>query len=343
MLMPFYILVSWVPDSCLSLMGIVSWKAFCKSNYLGFYLNSRHIILSKILHKVWALKRKFPQSFGVWFDLVFGCCLEPKYLISYFDIQFSSVAQSCPILCDCMNCSILGFSVYHKLPELTQTYVHQVGDAIQTSHLLLLPLFLPSIFPSIRVFYNGSILHIRWPKNWNFSPSNEYSGLISFRMDWLDLLAVQGTLKSLLQQNSSKASILQCSAFFRVQLSDLYMMNTGKTIALTIWTFVGKVMTLIFNMLSRLVIAFLPRSKHLLISWLQSPSAVIWEPTKIVCDCFHHFPNYMPWSDGTRCHDLSFWMLSFKPNFSLSSFTFIKRLLADSFWYLAKLIQLCKV
>ena len=204
------------------------------------------------------------------------------------------MAQSCPILCDCMNCSILGFPVYHQLPELTQTYVHRVGDAIQTSHLLLLPLLPPSIFPSIRVFSNGSILHIRWPQNWNFSPSNGYSGLISFRMDWLDLLAVQGTLKSLLQHNSSKASILRCSAFFRVQLSDLYMMNTGKTIALTRWTFVCKVMTLIFNMLSSLVIAFLPRSKHLLISWLQSPSAVIWEPTKIVCDCFHHFPNYMP-------------------------------------------------
>ena len=135
-------------------------------------------------------------------------------------------------------------------------------------HPLLLP---PSIFPSIRVFSNESVLHIRWPKYWSFSlsisPSNEYSGLISFRMDWLDLLAVQGTLKSLLQHHSSKASILWCSAFFIVQLSHPYM-TTGKTIALTRWTFVGKVMSLLFNMLSRLVITFLPRSKRLLISCL---------------------------------------------------------------------------
>ena len=142
-------------------------------------------------------------------------------------------------------------------------------------------LLLPSIFPSIRVFSNDSVLRIRWPKYWSFSfsisPSNEHSGLISFRMDWLDLLAVQGTLKSLLQHHSSKASILQHSTFFTVQLSHPYM-TTGKTIALTRRTFVGKVMSLLFNMLSRLVITFLPRSKCLLISWLQSPSAVILEP-----------------------------------------------------------------
>ena len=145
-------------------------------------------------------------------------------------------------------------------------------------------LFLPSIFPSIRVFSNKSVLHIRWPKYWNFSfnisPSNEQPGLISFRMDWLDLLAVQGTLKSLLQHHSSKASILQHSAFFIVQLSHPYM-TTGKTIALARRTSVGKVMSLLFNMLSRLIKTFLPRSKCLLISWLQSPSVVIWEPRKI--------------------------------------------------------------
>ena len=144
-------------------------------------------------------------------------------------------------------------------------------------------LLLPSIFPSIRVFSNESALHMRWPKYWSFSfsisPSNEHPGLISFRMDWLDLLAVRGTLKSLLQHHSSKASILQCSAFSIVQLSHPYM-TTGKTIALTRWTFVDKVMSLLFNMLSRLVITFLPRSKRLLISWLQSPSAVILEPPK---------------------------------------------------------------
>ena len=145
-------------------------------------------------------------------------------------------------------------------------------------------LLLPSIFPSIRVFSSQSVLHIRWPKYWSFSfsisPSNEYSGLISFRMDWLDLFAVPGTLKHLLQHHSSKASILWPSAFFIVQLSYPYM-TTGKTIALTRWTFDGKVMFLLLNMLSRLVIAFLPRSKHLLISRLQSPSAVILEPPKI--------------------------------------------------------------
>ena len=158
-----------------------------------------------------------------------------------------------------------------------------IESVMPSNHLILghpLPLP-PSIFPSIRVFSNESVLHIRGPEYWSFrfniSPSNEYSGLISFRVDWLDLLAVQGTLKSLLQHHSSKASILWHSAFFVVQLSHPYM-TTGKTIGLTRWTFVGKVMSLLFNMLSRLVIAFLPRSKHLLISWLRSPSAVILEP-----------------------------------------------------------------
>ena len=154
------------------------------------------------------------------------------------------------------------------------------------NHLILChPLLLQlSIFPSIRVFSSDSVLCIRWPKYWSFSfstsPSNEYSGLISFRIDWFDLLAVQGTLKSVLQHHSSKASIFQHSAFFIVQLSHPYM-TTGKTIALTRWTFVGKIMSLLFNMLFRLVITFLPRSKRLLISWLQSPSAVILEPRKI--------------------------------------------------------------
>ena len=160
-----------------------------------------------------------------------------------------------------------------------------IESVMPSNHLILCHplLLLPSIFPSIRVFSNESALHIRWPKYWSFSfnisPSNERSGLISFRMDWLDLLAVQGTLKSLLQHHSSKASILWCSAFFMVQLSHLYM-TTGKTIALTRRTFVGKVMSLLFNMLSRFVIAFFPKSKHLLISWLQSPSAVILEHKK---------------------------------------------------------------
>ena len=181
-------------------------------------------------------------------------------------------------LCNPMDCSTPGFPVHHQLPELTQTHVHWVGDAIQPSHPLSTLLLPPSIFHSIRVFSNESVLCIWWPKYWSFSfsisPSNEYSGLIYFRMDWLDLLAVQGTLKSLLQHYSTKALILQCSAFFMVQLSYPYM-TTEKTIALTRWTFVGKVMSLLFNMPSRLVTAFLLRSKRLLISWLQSPSAVI--------------------------------------------------------------------
>ena len=155
------------------------------------------------------------------------------------------------------------------------------------SHSLLL---LPSIFPSIRVFSNESALRIRWPKYGSFSfsisPSNDYSGLISFRMDWLDLLAVQGTLKSLLQHHSSKASILRCSAFITVQLSHPYM-TIGKTIALTRWTFVSKVMSLLFNMLSRLVVTFLPKSKNLLISWMQSPSAMILDFTCIKLFSFH--------------------------------------------------------
>ena len=183
-----------------------------------------------------------------------------------------------------MNLSTPGLPVHHQFPESTQTHVHWVGDAIQPSHPLSSPLLLPSVFPSNRVFSNESALHIKWPKYWSFSfsisPSSEYSGLISFRMDWLDLLAVQGTLKNLLQHHSSKASILRCSAFFIVQISHPYM-TTGKTIALTRQTFVDKVMFLSFNMLSRLVVTFLPRSKHLLISWLQSPSAVILEPRKI--------------------------------------------------------------
>ena len=205
-----------------------------------------------------------------------------KLLSDNFDsvmfTHFSSVTQSCLTLCDPMNRSTPGLPVHHQLPEFTQTHVHRVGDAIQPSHPLSSPFPPAPNPPSIRVFSNESALHIRWPKCWSFSrnisPSNEHPGLISFRMDWFDLLAVQGTLKSLLQHHSSKASILRCSAFFTVQLSHPYM-TTGKTITLTKWTFVGKVMSLLLNILSRLVTTFLPRSKRLLISWLQSPSAVI--------------------------------------------------------------------
>ena len=187
-----------------------------------------------------------------------------------------------------------------------------IQSVMPYSHLILchLLLFPPSIFPSIRVFSDESVHPIRWPECWSFnfsiSPSNEYSGLISFRIDLLDLFAVQGTLKSLIQHHSSKVSILQCSAFFSVQLSHPYM-TTGKTIALTRWTFFGEVMSLLFNMLSSLVITFLPRRKRLLISWLQSPSAVILEHRKIKSATISIVsPSICHEVMGTRCHDLSF-------------------------------------
>ena len=181
-------------------------------------------------------------------------------------VQFSSVAQLCPTLYDYMDCSTPGFTNCWSLTQLMSIESVMPSNHLILCHLLLL---LPPVFPSIRIFSNESALRMWWPKYWSFSfsisPSNEHPELTSFRMDWLDLLAVQGTLKSLLQHHSS------CSAFFIVQLSHSYM-TTGKIIALTRQTFVGKVMSLLFNMLSRLVITFLPRNKHLLISWLQSPS-----------------------------------------------------------------------
>ena len=183
-----------------------------------------------------------------------------------------------------MDHSTPGHTVHHQLPEFTQTHVHWVGDAIQPSHPLSSHSPLAFNLSQHQGLSNESVLLIRWPKYWSFvfsiSPSKEYSGLISFRMNWLDLFAVQRTLKSLLQHHSSKASILLHSAFFMVQFPHPYM-TTGKTVALTRWTFVDKVMSLFFNMLSRLVITFLPRSKHLLISWLQSPSTAILEPKQI--------------------------------------------------------------
>ena len=224
-------------------------------------------------------------------------------------VQFSSATQSGPTICNPMDHkhqASLSITISRSPP--TPMSIELV---MPINYLMLCRprLLLPSIFPSIRVFSNQSALPIRWPKYWSFSfnisPSIEHSALISLQMDWLDLLAVQGTLKSLLQHHSSKASILQGSAFFIVQLSHPYM-TIGKTIALTRWTFVGKVISLLFKMLSRLVITFLPKSKRLLISWLQSPSSVNLEPIKIKSDSFHCFPIYLPCSDGTRCHDLRF-------------------------------------
>ena len=202
-------------------------------------------------------------------------------------VQFSSVAQSCLTLCNPMNCSMPGLPVHHQLLEFTQTHVYLVGDASQPSH----PLSSPSP-PAPNPSQHQSLFQL--VKDWSFSfsiiPSKEIPGLISFRLDWLDLLAVQGTLKSLLQRHSSKASILWRSAFFTVQLSHPYM-TTGKTIALTRRTLVSNVMSLLLNILSRLVITFLPRSKHLLISWLQSPSTVILEPPKIKSATLSLFPH----------------------------------------------------
>ena len=227
-------------------------------------------------------------------DLLYDtCCSKSSRALSYFPQHLisvsqsvSSVTQSCPTSCDPMDCGIPGFSVYRQLLELAQTHVYRVSDA--SNHLIFChPLLLPSIFPNIRLFSSESVLCIRWPKYWSFSfsfrPCNQYSALISFRMDWLDLLAFQGTLKSLLQHYCSKVSVLWCSAFFMAQLSHSYM-TTGKAIALIRWTFVSKVMSLLYNLLSRFVITFLPRSKCLFISWLQSPSAVILEPKKIKSD-----------------------------------------------------------
>ena len=248
---------------------------------------------------------------------------------------FSSVQFSRSIVSD----SLQSHEPQHARPPCPSPTpgVHSDSTSIESvmpsSHLILCRplLFLPPIPPSIRVFSNESTLRMRWPKYWSFSfsiiPSKERPGLISFRMDWLDLLAVQGTLKSLLQHHSSKASILQHSAFFTVQLSHPYMTN-GKTIALTRWTFVGKVMSLLLNMLSRLVITFLPRSKCLLISRLQSPSAVILEPRKIKSDTVSTVsPSTSHEVMGQDAMIFVFWMLSFKPTFSLSTFTFIKRFL----------------
>ena len=249
--------------------------------------------------------------------------------------QFSSVQSlSCPTLCNPMNGSTPGLPVHHQLPEFTQTQVHWVGDAIQPSHPLCPLLLLTSISPSIKVFSNESALHNRWPKYWRFSfkisPSNKHPGLISFRVDWLDLLAVQGTLKSLLQHHSSKASILLRLAFFILQLSHPYM-TTGKTIVLSRWIFAGKVMSLLLNMLFRLVIAFLPRSKCFLISWLQSPSAMILEPKKIKTVTGSIVsPSICHEVMGPDAMILVFWILSFKPAFSISSFTFIKNHVSSS-------------
>ena len=245
------------------------------------------------------------EVFNKWYLLIVSW--EVWEVINFSSVQFISVAQSCPTLCDPMNHSTPGLPVHHQLLEFTQTHVHQVGDAIQPSHSLSSPsppASNPSQHQSLFQWVNS--LH-EVAKVLEFQLQHHSlqrnPRLISFRMDWLDLLAGQVTLKSLLQHRNSKASILWCSAFFTVQLSPPYM-TTGKTIALTRQTFVGKVMSLLLNILSKLVITFLPRTKCLLISWLQSPSAVILEPPRKSLSLFPLFPHlfvmrwwdWMPWS-----------------------------------------------
>ena len=233
--------------------------------------------------------------------------------------MFISVQFSCSVMSALLD--PVDTACHHQLPEFTQTHLHWVSDAIQSSD----PLSSPSLPALCLSQHQGLFQWVSfllqvaeyWSFSFSISPSNEHSGLISFRMDWLDLLADQGTLKSLLQYHSSKASILQCSAFFIVQLLHTYT-TTGKTIALTRWTFVGKVMSLLFNMLSRLVITFLPRSKRLLISWPQSPSAVILKPPKIKSDTVSTVsPSICREVMGPGAMIFVFWMLSFKPTFSL--------------------------
>ena len=250
-------------------------------------------------------------------------------------IKFSSVQSHSPV-------RLFGTpwtSARHDSLSITNTWsllkLMSIESVMSSNRLILCHplLLLPSIFPSNRVFSNESVLHIRWPKYWSFSfnisPSNEYSGLISFRMDWLDLLAVQGTLKCLLQYHGSKALIHRHSTFFIIQLSHPYA-TIGKTIALDRWTFIGKIMLRLFNMLSSLVITFLPRSKCLNFMAAVTICCYFGAQNNKVSHCFNCFPIYLPCSDGSRCHDLSFLNVEFKPTFSLTSFTFIKRLFNSS-------------
>ena len=270
-------------------------------------------------------------------DVLVSCFVLRKvstYIPPVIYIRLSSVAQSC---CSIVTPRTSAHQAFLPITKSWSLLKHMSIELVMSSNHLNLchpRLFLPSIFPSNRVFSSESALCIRWPKYWSFSfsisPSNEHAALISFKIDWFDLLAVQGTLKSLLHHQSSKASILQISALFMVQISHPQM-ATGKTIALTRQNFVSKVMSLLFNMLSRLVIAFLPKSKYLLISWLQSLSAVILEPKKIKSVTVSIVsPSICHEVMGPDAMIFVFWMFSFKSAFSLSSFTFIKRLFSFS-------------
>ena len=301
------------------------WGTFFK---VPFYLNfipkqfslQLHLNTTCLCVCVWTATNKMSKSRLSWRSMLIFSSVQSLSGVRLFATPWIAPRQAS-----------LSITNSRSWPRLTS-----IESVMPSRHLILChPLLLLSpIPPSIRVFSNESARRMRWPKYWSFSfsiiPSKEISGLISFRRDWLDLLAVQGTLKSLLQHHSSKASILRRSAFFTVQLTHPYM-TTGKTIALTRRTFIGKVMSLLFNMLSRLVITFLPRSKHLLISWLQSPSAVILEPRKIKSDTVSTVsPSISHEVMGPDAMMFVFWMLSLKPTFSLSTFTFIRRLLSSS-------------
>ena len=331
-----------------------SFSIWCETGSIGFLFwmwESDKVSTSSVGKQIWI--GSISQCSRVWPRTA----LSTQPLLPHCQMKVCccccSVPQSQLTLCDPMDCSTarkVQVSSVQSLSDVrlfatpwtvayqaslsftnSRSLLKLIKSLMQSNHLIICHtlLLLPSIPPSIRVFSSESVLHIRWPKYWSFSfsisPSNEYSGLISFRLDWLDLLAAQGTLKSL-QRHSSKASILQCWAFYIVQLSHPHM-TTGKTVALTRWTFVGKVMSLLFSMLSWLIIAFLPRSKRLLVSWLQSSSTVILEPPKVKS-------LTVSFVSLSICHEvmgpdammLLFWMLRLKPTFSLSSFTFIKRL-----------------
>ena len=273
----------------------VGWKIITSSSCLESFLLLlfQGKAITAFLRGEWLLPLLLPDI-SYWLFFFFPACFPTKLPVQFSSVQSLSRVQ----LCDSMDFSTPGFPVHHQLKLMS------IESVMPSNHLILcLPLLLlPSIFPSIKVFSKESVLHIRWPKYWSFSfsisPSNEYSGLISFRIDWLDLLPVQGTLKSLSQHHISKASILQHLAFFIVQLSHPYM-TTGKTKALTRQTFVGKVMSLLFNLLFRLVIAFLPRSKRLNFMAAVTICSDFGAQTNKVSHCFHCYPIYLPWSDGT--------------------------------------------
>ena len=275
--------------------------------------------LSRVFSNTTVQKHQFFHAqHSVNCDAIYMKVYGKSYKIYFLKIsfQFSSVTQSYPAVCNPMECSIPGLPVHHQLPELAQTHVRWVSDAIQPSH----PLSSPS-FPAFNLARDQGLF--QW-----VSSSHQVAKVLefqlqhqtSFRTDWFDLLAVQGTLKSLLQHHSSKASSLVLCFLYGLALTSIH--DYWKNHSFDYTYFVRKVMPLLFNTLSRLVIAFIPRSKCLLISWLQSPSAMILEPKKIVCHCFHSFPIYLSWNDGTGCHDLSFLNVEFYASFFTLLFHF---------------------